>query len=52
VPRTSADDSLKDPYVFEFLGIQVRKDYSETELEGALMGSFRHTAWGGCHVSG
>jgi len=36
-PRTPNDDSLKDPYVFEFLGMQDRKDYSETELESALM---------------
>ena len=32
-----AHELLKDPYVLEFLGLQNRPEYTETELESALM---------------
>jgi predicted nuclease of restriction endonuclease-like (RecB) superfamily len=36
-PKTDADYILKDPYVFEFLGLKENKDYHESELEQALI---------------
>jgi predicted nuclease of restriction endonuclease-like (RecB) superfamily len=36
-PRTTADDLLKDPYVFEFLDLKTRVDIHEAELEQALI---------------
>jgi predicted nuclease of restriction endonuclease-like (RecB) superfamily len=36
-PKTTSDDLLRDPYVFEFLGLQERGDVHEAELEQALI---------------
>ncbi|HMR47681.1 MAG TPA: PDDEXK nuclease domain-containing protein [Arachnia sp.] len=36
-PRTTADDLLKDPYVFEFLGIREPREILERDLEQALI---------------
>lgn len=33
----SVDDLIKDPYIFEFLGLPVHKSYSESELEEELI---------------
>ena len=35
-------DSLKDPYVLEFLGLPEEKEYSETELEQKLIDKLQH----------
>jgi predicted nuclease of restriction endonuclease-like (RecB) superfamily len=37
-----AQDSLKDPYVLEFLGLPEEKKYSETELEQKLIDKLEH----------
>lgn len=37
-----AHDVLKDPYVLEFLGLQHRPEYTESELESALMEQLQH----------
>lgn len=37
-----ANDSLKDPYVLEFLGLPEETKYSETELEQKLIGKLEH----------
>lgn len=36
-PRSTADSLLRDPYVFEFLGLQERPEVQEAELEQALI---------------
>jgi predicted nuclease of restriction endonuclease-like (RecB) superfamily len=36
-PKTTADDVLKDPYIFEFFGWVENKDYHEDELEQGLI---------------
>ncbi|MBK9577831.1 MAG: DUF1016 family protein [Fibrobacteres bacterium] len=35
-------DVLKDPYVLEFLGLEARASYSESELEGAIIDKIEH----------
>ena len=37
-----AQDSLKDPYVLEFLGLPEETKYSETELEQKLIDKLEH----------
>lgn len=32
-----SEDAVKDPYVLEFLGLQERTDYTETELESRII---------------
>ncbi len=38
----SPADLLKSPYVLEFLGLDERADYSETQLEAAIIGKLEH----------
>ena len=33
----SAEETLKDPYILEFLGLEERYEYNETDLEQAIM---------------
>ena len=33
----SIDDLIKDPYIFEFIGLPIEKSYSESELEEGLI---------------
>jgi len=35
-------DAVKSPYILEFLGLEERADYSETELESAIIGKLEH----------
>lgn len=37
-----AKDSLKDPYILEFIGLQEENKYSETELEQKLIDKLEH----------
>ncbi len=34
---TSASDAIKDPYILEFLGLDEKSEYSESELEQAII---------------
>jgi predicted nuclease of restriction endonuclease-like (RecB) superfamily len=36
------EDTVKDPYILEFLGLPENKKYSETELEQKLIGKLEH----------
>lgn len=36
------DDIVKDPYIFEFLGLQEESSYSETDLETAIINKVEH----------
>jgi len=36
------EDMLKSPYVLEFLGLDERPEYSESELEAAIIGKLQH----------
>lgn len=36
-PRESIDDLIRDPYVLEFSGLKERSEYSESDLETALL---------------
>ena len=38
----SIDDLIRDPYVLEFSGLAERPEYSESELEGALLNHLQH----------
>lgn len=38
----TADDLIKDPYVFEFLGLEERVRYSENDLESAIIEKLEH----------
>ena len=42
IKKTAAHDILKDPYVFEFLGIEFPSNYSESQLEEALINKLQH----------
>ena len=39
---TKPEDVLREPYVLEFLGIDERAGYSETELEAAIIDHLQH----------
>ena len=39
---TQASDMLKDPFVLEFLGLDEKPAYSETDLESALIDKLQH----------
>jgi len=39
---TSPSDMLKDPYILEFLGLEDKPAYSETDLESAILGKLQH----------
>lgn len=39
---TSSRDAVKDPFVLEFLGLEARTDYSESELETAIIDKLEH----------
>jgi len=39
---TGPSDMLKDPYVLEFLGLEDKPAYSETDLESAILGKLQH----------
>jgi predicted nuclease of restriction endonuclease-like (RecB) superfamily len=39
---TQPSDMLKDPYILEFLGVQEKPAYTETELEEAVIGKLQH----------
>lgn len=39
---TSPSDAIKDPYVLEFLGLEDRAAYSETDLETAIINKLEH----------
>jgi predicted nuclease of restriction endonuclease-like (RecB) superfamily len=36
------EDAIKEPYILEFLGLQARSAYSETELEEAIIDKIQH----------
>jgi len=38
----SAGDIIKDPYVFEFLGLKENEDYLEKDLEKALLNKLQY----------
>lgn len=38
----TARDAVKDPYILEFLGLEERPSYSETELEAAIIDKLEH----------
>ncbi len=40
--RISAADLIKDPYIFEFLGLQMPAAFSENELETAILNNIQH----------
>jgi predicted nuclease of restriction endonuclease-like (RecB) superfamily len=40
-PKTGPDFILKDPYILEFLDLKENRDYLESELEQALIGSLQ-----------
>lgn len=40
--KLEPDDILKDPYVLEFLELKNRKEYTENELETALLDNLQH----------
>lgn len=40
-PITKADSFVRDPYILEFLGISRGAEFSESELEGALIGKLQ-----------
>jgi predicted nuclease of restriction endonuclease-like (RecB) superfamily len=39
---TKPQDSLKDPYILEFLGLEEQSSYTETELETAIINKLGH----------
>jgi predicted nuclease of restriction endonuclease-like (RecB) superfamily len=39
---TTPRDALKDPYVLEFLGLQERHQYTESDLEAAIIDKLEH----------
>lgn len=39
---TKPADLIKNPYVLEFLGLEARSSYSESELESAIIGRIEH----------
>lgn len=39
---TRPEDMLKSPYVLEFLGLEERPAYSESDLEAAIIGKLQH----------
>ena len=39
---TKAQDALKNPYVLEFLGLEEKNSYSESELETAIIDKIEH----------
>lgn len=40
--QISAEDLVKDPYVLEFLGMDIPAGYSETDLESAIINKLQH----------
>lgn len=36
------EDAIKDPYIFEFLGLQEKTSYNETDLEQAIIEKLQH----------
>ena len=39
---TQPSDMLKDPYILEFLGLEEKPTYSESDLESAIIGKLQH----------
>ncbi len=39
---TTPTEAVKDPYVLEFLGLEEKPGYSESDLEGAIIGKLQH----------
>jgi len=39
---SAPEDSLKDPYILEFLGLEEKSEYTETELETAIINKLGH----------
>jgi len=39
---TQPSDMLKDPYILEFLGLEEKPAYSESDLEAAIIGKLQH----------
>lgn len=42
VPTETMDDLIRDPYVLEFFGLAERQEYSESDLETALLNHLQH----------
>lgn len=39
------EDAVKDPYVLEFLGLQEKTNYTETELESRIIDHLQEFLW-------
>ena len=42
---TTSKDVLKDPYVLEFVGLEDKYNYSETDLENRLLDNLQQFLW-------